>query len=315
MSSGARRPGSSILGGVLLIVLGALFLYANLNPSFDPWPILARGWPLLLVFWGLAKLWRYWQGAQQPEAARAGALTARDIFLVVLVVMFGLVISHGLSHRGSLVSFTGTSQTDSEAVELQGAESVQVELVMGAGELSVTGGADKLLQGEFSYNVPAWKPRITYNVVDNRGQLKVEQEEGTVHLGDADNQWDLRLNNDVPMGLHVKMGAGISRLNLSGLSLSHLEVEGGAGDLDVDLTGDWTQDLDARIKGGVGRVTVRLPTEVGAEVRARGGLGAINAHGLEKRGGSYVNEAFGQSAATLRIDVKGGIGEINLLLD
>jgi len=315
MSNGARRGGGSALGGVLLIVLGALFLYANLDPSFNPWPLFARFWPLLLVLWGLARLWRYWRGSQHPEAARAGALTARDIFLIVCIVLIGLVISRGVSHRGSVTDFRGTAHTDTQTVELQGAGSVRVELVMGAGELIVGGGADKLLQGDFSYSVPEWKPRIAYDVVDNRGRLKVEQEAGTVHMGHANNRWDLRLNNDVPMELHVRMGAGESRLNLGGLSLSRLTVEGGAGDLDVDLTGDWAQDLEAHIKGGVGRVTLHLPTEVGVEVSARGGLGAINAHGLEKRGRSYVNEAFGKSAVTLRIDVKGGIGEINLEAD
>jgi hypothetical protein len=29
---------------------------------------------------------------------------------------------------------------------------------MGAGELNFTGGADQLMEGEFSYNVADWKP-------------------------------------------------------------------------------------------------------------------------------------------------------------
>ena len=34
--------------------------------------------------------------------------------------------------------------------------------------------------------------------------------------------------------------------------------------------------------------------------------------GLKKVGDSYVNDAYGESDVTLNVDVKGGMGEINL---
>jgi hypothetical protein len=34
--------------------------------------------------------------------------------------------------------------------------------------------------------------------------------------------------------------------------------------------------------------------------------------GLEKKGDSYVNDAYGDSDVTLDVDVQGGVGEINL---
>jgi hypothetical protein len=50
-------------------------------------------------------------------------------------------------------------------------------------------------------------------------------------------EWDLRLNDDVPMELHVDVGAGRADLKLGSLSLTRLDVAGGAGALTVDLTG------------------------------------------------------------------------------
>jgi hypothetical protein len=46
----------------------------------------------------------------------------------------------------------------------------------------------------------------------------------------------------------------------------------------------------------------------------RGNLGKINAEELQRKGGSYVNDAYGSSDATLDVDVQGGVGEINLKL-
>jgi hypothetical protein len=57
-----------------------------------------------------------------------------------------------------------------------------------------------------------------------------------------------------------------------------------------------------------------LPSEVGVRARAEGGLGKINAEGLQKQGDSYVNDAYGSSDVTLDVDVQGGVGEINLKL-
>ena len=94
-----------------------------------------------------------------------------------------------------------------------------------------------------------------------------------------------------------------------------LVVQVGAGDVTVDLTGEWKDDLDADIKGGVGRLTLRLPMDVGVWVDAEKGLGKIDRGGLRKKGGAYVNEAYGSSDVTLKIDCAAGIGSIILETD
>lgn len=314
MANGTRSR-TSILGAILLIALGALFLYANLDPSFSPWPFLARFWPVLIILWGLSKLLNYVRARHDPALASASRITGGDVCLLIFVILIGLVLSAGVRHHGGGFSFGGPVETETRSVELAGAESVRVDLQMRAGELILTGGADNLMDGEFSYNVPEWKPVVDYRVTGTVGRLKVGQSGGTVHLGDANNEWNLRLNNNVPMELNLEMGAGRADLVLGELSLSRVEVKGGAGDFSVDLTGDWEQDVDVEIKGGVGRLTVRLPREVGVQVSAKGGIGGINAHGLERRGREYVNDAYGKSDVTVRVDVKGGIGEINLEAD
>jgi hypothetical protein len=114
--------------------------------------------------------------------------------------------------------------------------------------------------------------------------------------------------------LKVDQGAGRAKLTLGGLSLTRLDLDLGAGETIVDLSGDWKNDLTANIDGGVGRATVRLPSEVGVRATAHGGIGAINVRGLIKDGDAYVNEAYGKSPITVKVQVNGGVGEINLEL-
>ena len=208
----------------------------------------------------------------------------------------------------------GEMQRESQSIQAENAQSVRANLRMGAGELNLTGGADQLMEADFAYNVPDWKPKVNYDVSGDMGELTVRQGDGGgVRLGgDARNEWDIRFNDEVPTNLSVQMGAGESDLDLDDLTLTGLELEMGAGRTTIDLTGDYERDFVASIQGGVGQATVQLPSEVGVRVEAQGGLGEINAEGLQKEGEAYVNDAYGDSEDTLDVDIQGGVGQINL---
>jgi hypothetical protein len=231
-----------------------------------------------------------------------------------LLAMLVAALAAAIFGGGCQSQDVGEMQRESRTIQPEDARSVIAELQMGAGELNVTGGADALMEADFTYNVADWKPRVNYEVGDSTGELSVKQGSGQgVDLGgDARNEWEIRLNDEVTTDLRVEMGAGESDLDLDSLDLEGLDLQIGAGTTTVDLTGDYGQDLDASIQGGVGEATVMLPSEVGVRARAQGGLGNINAEGLQKEGDSYVNDAYGDSDVTLEVDVQGGVGEINL---
>lgn len=231
-----------------------------------------------------------------------------------LRILGPLILLLGASACNIVGPPVGSLQTETRSVPLGSAESVRVEIKMGAGELKVAPGSSNLLDGQFSYNVAAWKPQVDYQVNNSKGLLRIEQHGGGSSGSHVRNEWDLHLNNQVPMQLDVEMGAGRTDLTLGSMALSNLSLKMGAGETTVDLSGDWKNDLTAQIKGGVGKATVRLPRDVGVHVKAEGGLGAINAYDLIKEGDAFVNQAYGKSRATLNIEVKGGVGEINLEL-
>jgi hypothetical protein len=234
--------------------------------------------------------------------------------MVRLVVLLVLLVTTGVLLGSCGTQRVGEMQRETQTVDLEDAQSADAELRMGAGELNVTGGADALMEADFSYNVADWKPKVDYDVSGDTGELIVEQGsgEGVPVGGDARNEWEVRFNDVVPTDLHVQMGAGESNLDLDSLALTGLDLEMGAGKTTVDLTGDYGQDLDASIQGGVGEATVLLPSKVGVRVRAEGGLGKINTQGLQREGNAYVNDAYGNSEVALEVDVQGGVGQINL---
>ena len=210
---------------------------------------------------------------------------------------------------------TGPMQTENISVPMGAAKSVHAHLKMAAGELDVSGGSSKLLEGKISYNVPEWKPDLSYSVNNDSGSLMVMQpEQGHTTMGGAKYTWDLKFNNKVPLELAVEMGAGESKLDLADVELRNLDVQVGAGESHIDLTGNWKQDLSASIQGGVGEVHVKLPRDIGVRVTVEGGLGSVEAPDFKRDGNDYVNDAYGKSKVTLEVHVSGGIGEVHLEL-
>jgi len=231
------------------------------------------------------------------------------IFLINVVLLAALLLA-GCSSDDVRV---GELRTESKSVELGDARSVRVKMVLGAGDLVVTGGAKKLLEADFTYNVAKLKPEVEFT----DGTLVVQHPDvrgyrSPQDIKDFRNEWDLRLNNDVPMNLSLEMGAGTSDLQLAGLSLTGFDIILGAGKSTVDLSGGLTRDLNVTIDAGAGNITVRLPQDVGVRVEVAAGLGRIEATGLKQDGYVYTNEAYGTSEVTLHINIMTGIGQINL---
>jgi hypothetical protein len=240
-------------------------------------------------------------------------IEVKAIFFVVVALMLLLSACTGTGDVEDL-------RTESETVALDNADAVVAEISMGAGELTLQGGAQALMEAEFTYNVAVWRPEVDYSVDEsgdeNVGRLFVSQPaevEFDSNLTNFRYQWEVHLNNEVPIDLRVELGAGNANIDAIELDLTALDVAAGAGNITVDLSGERQRDLAASIRGGVGNLTVLLPSEAGVKVDVTGGLGQVVATGLSRNeDGSFVNAAFDTAENTIVLDIQGGVGEINL---
>jgi len=311
-SDSPRR--TSLVVPIVLIGVGALFLYANWRPAFDPWPILRTYWPLILVFIGMGKMWDATKRRQNPDGTRSGTslgtTTGALAFVLVLIILFwhGRAFTRDRHYAGG-----GGLQHQSRSVDRQNAKSVNVSLEASAGEFNISGGSSHLLDADFNYSDSYETPRVDYNVSDGVGHLAITQDDQGTHFGTSHNDWNLRFSSDVPLELKVQMGAGRGNLRLRDLPVTRLDMSMGAGQVDLDLTGDRKADLVGDLEGGVGQVTIRLPRKVGVVVRASGGIGSVTAHGMRHDDDEYTNEAYGKTPATIRLKVEGGVGQITLI--
>jgi hypothetical protein len=212
----------------------------------------------------------------------------------------------------------GGSQSGGERVALCSAgdaKTVNAQVVMGVGRLTIEGGAKDLLDGRFVYNVPPWHPEVSYNVAVAVGELVVQQPRtsGTSTGNDVRYDWNLRLNNDIPTNLKIIFGAGDGYLNLGGMSLTDLRIQSGAANVTLNLSGNWRKGLNASIEAGTGNLGLVLPKDTGAIVSVENGVGAVEASsGLRNEGNAYINNAYGRAVTNLTINVRSGVSKVGL---
>jgi hypothetical protein len=212
--------------------------------------------------------------------------------------------------NGCGVNSTGETRKETVSFDLDDSKSVRVTLRMGGGELNVTSGTAKLVEADFSYNVPEWKPVVEYKA--GGGELSLSQPGYSASFGNSVNTWAVNLNKSVPIDITANIGAGEATLELGEMNLGRVDVNIGAGEMTVDLRGEPKRDYSVQIRGGVGETTVHLPKDVAISVTATKGIGDISIEGLEERNGVWVNPDRIGAPVTVRVNISGGVGQINL---
>ncbi|MBN1810608.1 MAG: hypothetical protein JXA14_02100 [Anaerolineae bacterium] len=139
-------------------------------------------------------------------------------------------------------------------------------------------------------------------------------EELDVDLGAGDFTLSFDEPNTAEMS-RLTLDAGATRLEINGVgnaSPEEMVVQGSAGEIVLDLTGDWTRSADIEVTAGLGQLNLLLPDDVGVKVDVTGGLANIETYGLRRSGGAYVNDAYGEAETELTIAVTTGVGQVDL---
>jgi hypothetical protein len=207
----------------------------------------------------------------------------------------------------------GPSKTVTRTIELDAAKAVTVELNMAAGELRVAGGSTRLVDGSFTFNVPDWEPKVEYTNNGDRGALAIRQGSGSTSFRNSKNEWDLKLNDAVPISLTASVGAGEGRMTLGSLTLERVQVDAGAGEFTLDLRGTPKHSYDVHVNASVGQTNVRLPKAAAIVATASATVGGVNVSGLVKQGtNTWINPGHEQDPVTIHVEVKGGVGQIEI---
>lgn len=114
----------------------------------------------------------------------------------------------------------------------------------------------------------------------------------------------------------AQLVVGAARFEATGLgnlNARQLSMKGGVGEVVLDFTGAWAEDMNARIEMGLGSLTLRVPRTLGLRVNRGGVLTSFDSEGLVKRGNSYYSENWASADRKLSLDLDAAFGSIRVV--
>jgi DUF4097 and DUF4098 domain-containing protein YvlB len=264
-----RRHGGSIFAGLLLVLLGVIFLIDIYYPEMRLGHLIAVYWPVLLIVWGVVKILEYAfarsSGRPRPAIVSGGEAA---LIVVLVVVLGGFVIRDWARDRIAQFNFDvpqfGPSYTRSETLPPQTLPAgAQLAVEVPRGDISVQGIAgDQLL---VSAQKKAWG--MSAGSADRAMQqtnLKADYFGGLYRVRlasgfEGSHRTSADLNVQAPASANIAASTTHGDIQIAGISGS-AQVHTGDGDIEVRNAGsDVNVNLvrgDARISGAAGSVRI-----------------------------------------------------------
>ncbi len=195
-------------------------------------------------------------------------------------------------------------KTDKINVPVPSSEKARLTLQFGAGELTLSAGAeDALVDGTATYNYSKIKPVIKTDG-DN---VTISSGDGSFNafpnFSDLKNTWDLKLGS-APMDLNIEAGAYTGEFEFGGLALTSLTVQDGASTVDLSFS-----------KPNEAEMSI-LSYETGASTVKLTGLANANFAALDFSGGAgdYTLDFTGDLQRSATVNIDAGLCNIILLI-
>jgi hypothetical protein len=126
--------------------------------------------------------------------------------------------------------------------------------------------------------------------------------------------WDLRLNDTIPLSLKIDSGASASTLDLTNLKVVDLDIDTGASSTEVSLpanAGNTRVDIDS----GAASLNLHVPAGVAARIRVKSGIASVNVDSNRfprQDGGLYESSDYATAANRADITIDTGVGSVEI---
>jgi DUF4097 and DUF4098 domain-containing protein YvlB len=313
MANGYRKD--SIFWALTLIAVGALFLYTNVHQDVRPWHIIAKYWPVLIIFWGLSKLYAFFRYRNQPNVPPGPFISGGEIVALVFLLIIGTAVSSAVRHsdvflHGPGIRIDGEEGTFSfdnlfgnqyeftEQVEAAAKPKPAIDIPDVRGDVKITGWDQPKIQVLVKKHVHAENEA---EAKDRAAFLKttITEEAGQYHIAtnrqDALNKGyrlttDLEIN--VPKDSRITTTQQRGNVTLTGL-VGDQSVDSGRGDLVLtQITGNVVLKMsrgDVKVNDVTGNVDVSgrgndvSIATVGGNASVNGEFYSIDLQGIKKQ--------------------------------
>ncbi len=299
----------NVIWGLILVLIGVLFILKNLDVIYFSWYGLWKLWPLVLVLIGVAIL--------PVKDAIKIVLT-----IIILVVAGFILVSYpaGESWFDKWSFNNGREQRDDNepaAVDQRIFEAYdttinEADLIFdaAAGNFRIDQPTDELF--EFTREGNLGKYNYSLKNLGDKREIRIELNEGQVIKSDFRNKVAVKLNPNPLWNLNVDVGAANIDMDLTAFKIGKLDISGGASSINISV-GSLQNESKIKINSGASSIDIKVPKDIACQVNTSMVLSSRDLPGFNKVGnGTYVTPEFSDKTKNIVIDIEAAVSSLSI---
>ena len=299
----------NVIWGLVLVLIGVLFILKNLDVIYFSWYSVWRLWPLALVLIGVTIL---------PVRDSIKVILTVIVLAAAAIVLVSFPNYHHWSDRWSFnfpkerITGDEPEEIDQRIFEAYEDDITEASLIFdaAAGNFRIEESTGELFEFDREGNLG----RYNYSIKDlgEKREIRIELEEGRIIRGDFRNKVSIKLNPEPVWDLNVDVGAASIDLDLSAFKISKLDIDGGASSINIRM-GKLLDNCKIKINSGASSIDIKVPEEFACEVNTSTVLSSKALPGFNKVGdGTYVTPDFSDKTQNILIEVEAAVSSLNV---
>jgi hypothetical protein len=301
-----------IFWGLLLVMIGILFILKNTGVLFFTWHTIWHLWPVILILWGISII---------PVKDSIKLVLS---FLTVVITFFAMQYygpkdNHNWNFEWSDKNDRNNNDEDTTTVYnnvmSEDFDSLtkyaELKLNIGVGNFTIKDSTGKLI--EVSHDNEDANYAMTANAQDSLTVINLSLDKGEFNEGKIQNNVNMKLNPNPIWDMELNVGAAEVDFDLSGFKTRNLKIQGGASDIDIKL-GAALPLTDMKLEAGAASITIRVPESAGCEIISNTFLSSKDFKGFTKIGKQqYQTPNFAASTNKIKIDLQAGVARVDIV--
>lgn len=300
------------LWGIILILIGGLFILDNLNYLDFHWLRLLSLWPVVLILWGVSIL-----------PVKSGWKTIISVIIIAGALGYAFQDNpknHGWGHRDNGIKWHHHDrERNTTDMELQ-QERIPFDSTVSKAKLELEGAA-----GTFHIKDTSAKYLLDFRKQGNTGKYKIEpgykddiyvvniKRDGKVYRNrNTFNKATIKLNDKPLWDIELDLGAADARLDLSPYKVNNVDVEGGASNIQLKV-GSMVPRMQVEVDAGVSNFELQVPESSGCRVQFESVFSGKNMDGFEKESsGLYITPDYEVSDNKIDVVIEAAISNFKV---
>jgi len=301
-----------IFWGLLLVIIGILFILKNTGVLFFSWHTMWHLWPVILILWGISLI---------PVKDWIKLVLS---FLTIVITFFAIQQYGPKDDRKWDFEWNDNNDRDNNDEEnvttynnvmSEDFDSLtkyaELKLNIGVGKFNIKDTTNMLIEVKHDNNNANYS--MTAKAEDSMTIIDLSLEKGEFNDGNISNNVNMKLNPSPIWDLDLNVGAAEVDFDLSGFKTRNLKIQGGASDIDLKI-GAALPLTDVKIEAGAASIIVRVPESAGCEIVSNTFMASKDFKGFTKIGKQqYQTPNFATSTNKIMINLQAGVARVDVV--